>query len=197
MGSTTTAATSPLRSSRSSACEVAGGHLVEPRHELAEALAELLAAVDRQGAQHEAVKGVLEVEHARTPGGRARELEGGVHGVGAGVGEEDGVESGRHPRDELLGEEAGEQRDVHLDEARPLQLEGFLERAPHRGVVAAEIEDTVAGEEVEVALAVGVPEVRALALHPDLVEADDAQDAGQLGAEVAGVAARTGRTAAA
>ena len=159
---------------------VAGRHLVEPRHELAEALAELLAAVDRQGAEHEAVEGVVQVEHARTPCGRAGELEGRVDGVGAGVGEEHRVEPGRHPRDQLLGEEAGEQRDVHLDEARPLQLEGFLERAPHRGVVAAEIEGAVAGEQVEIALAVRVPQIRAFAPHPDLVEADDGEDASQL-----------------
>ena len=105
----------------------------------------------------------------------AGELEGALDGLGAGVAEEAGV-AGREFLGESLGEQAGENRAVHLDHVGEIEFEDVPDGFLNGGVVAADVEDAVAAEEVEVVLAVEVVEVGALGPGVDLVEADGALD---------------------
>ena len=118
-------------------------------------------------------------------GGRSRELDRRLDGLGAGAREEGGAEIRRRALQQLLGEHAGEQREAELGHVRGLGGERLLELPSHCGVVAAEGEDAVAGEQVEVALAGLVDQVGPLSPDPGPVEADRAQDPNELRIHVA------------
>ncbi len=64
---------------------IAERHGLASRDERPEPLAEVLVAVEGQRAEGEAVKGVLGVEDAGSPGRRSRELDRALDGLGAGV----------------------------------------------------------------------------------------------------------------
>ena len=83
-----------------------------------------------------------------------------------------------------LGEQAAEERAIHLHHVGQIQLEQVAERALHGGVVATDVEDGVAAEEVEVVALVEVVEVGALRAGIDVVEADDALHADERGVQV-------------
>src|SRR3546814_11006523 len=70
------------------------GDLHAVRQQRAEALAEDLAAVQREGAVGEAVEGVVAVEDLRPAGRHAGELDRGFHRLGAGVAEEHAPDRG-------------------------------------------------------------------------------------------------------
>ncbi len=105
----------------------------------------------------------------------AGELEGAFDGLGAGVTEEARVARGEF-LGEGLGEEAGKDRAVHLNHVGEIEFEDVPDGLLDGGVVATDVEDAVAAEEVEVVLAVQVVEVGALGPGVDLVEADGALD---------------------
>ena len=79
------------------------------------------------------------------------------------------------PRDERLGEDSGEQRAVHLDHVRQVEVDRLVQRLLDRRVRAAERVDAEAGEQVEVFGPICVVEVAALAAHVEAVEADRLQ----------------------
>ena len=74
-------------------------------------------AVDRQRTGRQAVEGVVAVHDARAAGGVARELQRRLDGLGAAVAEVDPVQV-RGAGEQLLGEQAGQQRGVELRPGR-------------------------------------------------------------------------------
>ena len=79
--------------------------------------------------------------------------------------------------EQLLREQRRQRRDAELHRAGQVELERLDERRADARVVAADVEHPEAAEHVEVALAVGVAEVRALGARPRAVEADRPEDA--------------------
>ena len=147
--------------------EVAEGHQIEAGGRLAEAFQVFLVAGGGDGGQRAAVERALEGDDA-PPLGMAvgevvapRQLDGALAGFGAGVGEEHLVGEGRlaQPLGEAL--LAGDAVEVG---AVP-QLAGLLgQRRDQLGVRVAQRVDGDAAGEIEVALARGGDEPRALAL---------------------------------
>jgi hypothetical protein len=76
---------------------------------------------------------------------------------------------------ELLGDEAREDGALHADEVRELAVEDLLKDGPDPGVVSAKGEDAPASEEVEVLVALGIPEVGSLTANVTFVKADRAE----------------------
>ena len=133
--------------------------------------------------------GVVEGDDAFFSGGAAGEFECAFDGFCAAVAEEDGVEVWGallgEALDEGFGEEAAEEGGVHLDHVGEVEVEGVADGLLCDGVVAADVEDAEAGEEVEVAVAFLVVEVLALGAGVDFVEADHALDLDEGAVEVA------------
>ena len=84
-----------------------------------------------------------------------------------------------------LSEQAGEEGAVELGQVGEVGVQGLVEGILDHRVAAAEVEDPVAGEEVEGAAAPVVDEVGTLTPHVGPVEAEGAEHPGQLGVEVA------------
>ena len=129
-----------------------------------ERLAVLRAVSDGQGAHRPSVEGALGGDDLGPTGGSG-DLEGGLVGLGAGVGEEDlgltGIADHRHEpfRQGHLGgsgEEVG-----HVTEGGDLAGD----RRQHSGMRVAQRGDREAGQQIQVPAAVGIPHVRALTAH--------------------------------
>ena len=84
------------------------------------------------------------------------------------------------PRQQLLGQHAAQQRHAELRQVAGARLEHLLDRSDRLGMVAPDREHAVTTEQVEIALALGVDQVRALAPGPDLVEAERPHDPAHL-----------------
>ncbi len=128
---------------------------------------------------------MLGEQDARPPGGGASDLDRGLDGLGAAVGGHHRGDAGGCAREQLLGEHAAEQRDAELREVAGARRHHVLHGGDHFWVIAAEREDAVAAEEVEIALTVAVDEVRALATDPCLLETERPQDAAHLRVQIA------------
>jgi hypothetical protein len=164
------------------------GKVVEPDRravadERTEPFAEGPVAAQRQGAVRQAVEGVLAMDDPTSTGCRAAELDRRLGRLGAGVAEERFTQP-RHAREQLLGEEAREQRGVELDEASELATQHLLERPDHGRVVAAEREHAKAAQKVEIALPPGVEQIGALRTDVVDVEPEHSQNPQGLGVEM-------------
>ena len=146
--------------------------------------AEQLVAVQRQRAHGQAVEGVITVDDLRAAGRGAGELDRPLHRFRAGIAEEDLVEV-RQPRDQPFGQQAGQQRGIHLHQAGEPRVQHAAQRVRDRRVVAADGEDAEAAQQVQVAVAGGVEQVGAFAADVVDVEADRLQHADELRVEVA------------
>ena len=150
----------------------------------AEAVLEVGITHDGEGAHREAVECAFQRDQPATAGGGAGELDGAFHGLGAGIAEKDRVEVRGHALDERLGQHAAEQRAVHLNHVGEVEVENLAQGLFYRRMVAADVEDAVAAEEIEVLLAVEVVKVGAVGVCVDLVEADGALDGDEGGIDV-------------
>jgi hypothetical protein len=144
------------------------------RQQRVEPLAELLGAVDGQCAGGEPVVGVRAVDDARLPRRAARELQCRFDGFRPAVAEVDALHPGC-ARDQLLGDETRQHRQVELQHVGEVGVEHVVKRLPHHRMVAANTGDPEPGQEVEVAVSLGVPVVRALGADERPVEADRVQ----------------------
>ena len=164
--------------------DVVEGHLDRAGGELAEAFLEEVGAVDGESTAGETVEGVVAVDDFLALGVGAGELESAFDGFSAGVGEEDAFEISAGVFGELLGDEAGEEGAIHSHQVRQILIHHLAEDGADLGVVAAEGEDAPAGEEVEVLVAVLVPEVASLAADVAFVEADGSEHFDEGGIDV-------------
>ena len=126
------------------------------------------------------MEAVLGRDDARAARRRAAELQRRLDRLGAGAREEHALEPRRRAAQQLLGEQRRQRRGAELHRAGQVELERLDERGAHARVVAADVEHPEAAEQVEEAVAVGVPEVRALGAHPRAVEADRLEHAREL-----------------
>ena len=153
------------------AVDVAEGH-ARGGEQGAEAVAELLAPVERQRPGGEPVEAVVAVDDPVALGGGPGELDGRLDGLGPRVGEEGALDAGVRPFHQRLGQEPGQQGAVHLDQVGQIGVEGLVDGPRHGGMGTAEGEDAEPGQEVEIAPALGVVEIAALAPHVVAVEPD-------------------------
>jgi len=66
-----------------------------------------------------------------------------------------------------------------------VSVEQLVQRGDHVGVVAPDREGAVARQQVEVAVALGIDQVRAVTVRPRAIEAERAHDPPELGVHVA------------
>src|SRR5664279_4698752 len=102
---------------------------------------------------------MVALEDPLSPGGTSGELDGRLHRLRPGVGEEDSLDAGVGPVDQLLGQQTGEQSAVQLDQVGEVGLDGLSESVLDHRMAAAEGEHTESGEEVEVPVALVVDQV--------------------------------------
>ena len=105
---------------------------------------------------------------------RARELECSLDGLGTGVAKENCVEMRRQLFQECFGQQPAEQRAIHLHHVRQIEVEHIADCFFHHGMVAADVEDGIAAEEIEVGVVIHVVEISAFGSGIDLVETNDA-----------------------
>ena len=127
---------------------------------------------------------MLAEQDALPAGGGAAELHRRFDRLGAGIAEEQLFHAGE-ARQQALGEQAAQQRDVHLHQVRQLGCQGLLQGADHRRMVAPDREDAEAAQQVEIAIALLVVEIGAEAPGVVAVEADGAQHADHLRIQIA------------
>ena len=132
------------------------------------------------------MEAVLGREHAAAPGRCAAELDRGLDRLGARAREQAALDAAAGERDQLLREQAGEERRPHREHPGRLELECLDERGADPRVVPADAVHPEAAEQVEVARAVRVVEVRALGARPRAVEADRPQHPRELRVDCAG-----------
>ena len=150
--------------------DVAEGDLGR-RQQGPETVAELPAPVEREGPGGEPVETVVGVDDPVPTGGVPGELDGRLDGLGPRVGEDHPFDTGMGPGHQRFGQEAGQEGAVHLDQVGQVGVDGVVESLLDPGVVPAQGEDSEAGEEVEIAPALGVEEVATFAADVEPVEA--------------------------
>ena len=159
----------------------------QPGQEWTEPAAEFAAAVEGERPGRQAVEGVVAVEDAGPLRGGPGEFDRALDRLCARVGEEDPLDSRVRAGHELLGQDAGQERAVHLHEVREVGVEGVVQRLHDRRMPRPEGEDAEPGQEVEVPVPFVVDEVATLTLVVEAVELEGAQHPGQLGIDVLGV----------
>ena len=73
-----------------------------------------------------------------------------------------------------LGEQAAEERAIHLHHVWQVEIEHVTDGFLHRGMVSSNVEDAVAAEKIEIGVVIHVVEISAFRSSVDFVEADDA-----------------------
>jgi hypothetical protein len=112
------------------------------------------------------------VQNACLAGVGAGELDGSLNGLGSRVAEEHALDLGGTALDELLGQESGQQRAVHLHHVRQVRVDCLMQGVFDGGVAASEREDPESAQEVKVALARLVVEVAAFGAHVEPVHTE-------------------------
>ena len=168
--------------------DIAHRHRFAAGDEGAEALVKSGVAGDGKRAVAQAVVGILQRKKTRTARGALGEFQRALDRLGAAVAKEDGVEMRRALLREALhqplGEQAAHQRGIELHHVGQIQFEHVADRLLHHGMIAPDVEDAEAGEEIEVILPVHVVEIGALGAGVDDVETDGALDLDQRAVEV-------------
>ena len=123
-------------------------------------------------------------EDPRTPRGLAGELDGRLDGLGAGVAEEDPVDVVGTVGDQLLGQQAGQERAIHLDHVREIEFDGLMECGLQRRMTSPEGVHAETRKEVEIPLALGVEEVGPLPPDVEAIESDRLEHPRQLVVQV-------------
>src|SRR5215468_11014665 len=124
--------------------------------------------------------------HARPARRATRELDGGLDGLGAGIGEKNLVEI-RHIFQQALSQHARQRGNVKLDEVGQVAVKNAFQSPAQRRVIAADRKYTKPAQEIEIAHAVAVEEVLALPLLETHIVADCLEDTDQLLVEMARV----------
>jgi hypothetical protein len=90
-------------------------------------------------------------------------------------------------RRELLGDQAAEQAAIHAHEVRHVLAHELVQDGLDLRVVSPQREDAPAGEQIEVLVSVGVPEVAAFAADVGFIEADRLEHLDERGVDMVGV----------
>src|SRR5215469_5367268 len=116
----------------------------------------------------------------------ARKLYGGFDRFGTRIREADLVEIGRQ-REESFGQNAGQRRDIHLDQVGQFAVEDSLERLADDRMIAADREDTEPAQQVEVLRSTPIIEIGPLTSAEVDVVANRSEYPHHLLIEMAGV----------
>jgi hypothetical protein len=73
-----------------------------------------------------------------------------------------------------FGEQSAQKRTVHLHHVRKIEIEHVANGLLHDRMIAADVKDAVAAQEIQIRLVIHIVEIRALRPGVDLVETDDA-----------------------
>ena len=73
-----------------------------------------------------------------------------------------------------LGEQAAQERAIHLHHVRQIEIEHVADRFLHDGMVSADVENRITAQEIEVGVVIHVVEISAFSPGIDLVETNDA-----------------------
>jgi len=120
------------------------------------------------------VVGAFLGEDAGALGGGAGKFQGTFDGFGSGIAKEAGIAGRAELFDESFSEETGENGAVHLHHVGKVEFKNVTNGFLYCGMVATDVENAVAAEEVEVVLAVKIVEVSAFCAGIDFIEADRA-----------------------
>lgn len=113
-------------------------------------------------------------EDAGALGGGAGKFQGTFDGFGSRITKEAGIAGRAEFFDESFGEEAGEDRAVHLHHVGEVEFKDVTNGFLYCGMITADVENAVAAEEVEVVLAVEIVEVGTFCTGIDFIKADGA-----------------------
>jgi len=127
---------------------------------------------DGESAKCQAVVGTFMGENFWAFGGGAGEFQGSFDCFRSGVAEEAGIARGTQFFDESFGEEAGENGAVHLNHIREVEIQDIPNSFLYRGMIAADVENAVAAEEVEVVLTVEIVQVGTFCAGIDFIKAN-------------------------
>src|SRR5260370_14964446 len=105
---------------------------------------------------------------------RARKFQRALHRLGARVAKENGIEVRWRPFRQRLREQPTQQRAVHLHHVWKVEIEDIADRLLYYRMVASNIENAIAAQEIEIRLIIHVVEVSSLRPHIELVEPDHA-----------------------
>src|SRR5215470_15955859 len=114
----------------------------------------------------------------------SRKLDGGLDRFGPRICEEHLIEI-RHVREQPLGEDAGQGRDIHLYEVGQFGIEDALQRVTQRRMIAPYAEYPEAAQQIEIASALAIVEILPRATTPADIVADRAEDLHHLLIEMA------------
>ena len=132
------------------------------------------------------MEGVVAEQDARAPGRRAREFHRRLHRLRARIAEERLVQP-RRVFQQSFGEQARQNRHVHLHEIRQVRFDHADQRARNVRMIAPERENAPARQQVEIAFSVAIPQILPGASGKADVVADRLQHAHHLLVEMAGV----------
>ena len=155
--------------------EVAERDAREAGQERLEAFGEGGIARRRERAERQPVEAALDGDDARAARRRAPDLDRRLDRLRPGAREEHAAEARGRPPQQLVGEDRAQRVDAERELSRRVELQRLRERRLHPRVVAADVVHPEPAEPVEVAVPLGVVEVRTLGACPAAVEADRAQ----------------------
>jgi hypothetical protein len=164
--------------------EIIEGNPVGVGQQGPEPLPEDFVAVERERTGGKPVEGLLAVHQPGAPRGIARELDGSLHGLCAGIAEEGLLDGVGQRREQTFRQHAGQQGDAELKHARKSGIENVAQGLHDLRMISPHAEHPKAREQVEVAPPLGIEEVCPLGAHVVAVEAEGAQHLHQLGIEV-------------
>ena len=118
------------------------------------------------------MKGAFERDHPFSLRGRAGKFQRAFHRFGAGVAEENCVEMRWRALCDRFRQEAAQERTIHLHHVRQIEIEHITDRLFHRRMIAADIENGIAAQKIEIGGVIHVVEIRALGSGIDFVEPD-------------------------
>ena len=154
--------------------KVAKLYEIGTREEGSERFAEIAGVGNGEGSKGKAVVGAFLGEDAGALGGGAGKFQGTFDGFGSGIAKEAGIAGRAEFFDESFGEEAGEDRAVHLHHVGEVEFKDVTNCFLYCGMITADVENAVAAEEVEVVLAVEVVEVSAFGPSINFIEPNGA-----------------------
>ena len=130
--------------------KIAKSHHAGLRQEWSEALAKALASIQRKCSHGQSMERTFSKEHSRTTSGGARKLDGCFNALGSTVREIDAVQTATDAARELPRQHPSKWRSVKLNHGRKVHVQAVDECLLHCWVVAADVADRVAAQEVQV-----------------------------------------------
>ena len=79
---------------------------------------------------------------------------------------------GRKPLQQSLREQSAQQRAIHLNHVRQVQIERVAQRLLHRRMVTADVKHAVTAQKIEISVSVEIVKIGALRIRVNFVKTD-------------------------